>query len=720
MANLPIEGERGASLPETDREACATEIEKILASREFVRAERLSRFLRYVTERSLEQPPNPPKEHEVALEVFGRGNSFDSRIDSIVRVQANRLRSRLAEFYQNAGSDDAILVEIPAGSYTVVFRRRFRAGERDAERNEEKRSEVGQEEPPKASGRKRVWVSVLATLAVAAVLLWRSRDPAAAPEPDPEPVPVTTYDGRESDPTLSPDGAYVAFTWEKGGTTDIYVQRIGSSAPVRLTRDPAPEFGPAWSPDGKWIAYFREAGPTLELHLTTPVGERGPMVATVYGSSSAAWTPDSRWLAVSDAATPRDPSALFLVSLEARERRRLTTPGGNISGDFRPAISPDGRILAFVRANSVMSLALTKSLEPAGEPRRVFSGDPLEVSGIAWTPDSRDLLLCGKTVTFEHRLWRVPVDGSAPPRRLSYAGAAGLSASVSRPDASGHARLVYARELYDSDIWRLDIGDTGEGAGSPLIASTRNDSSPQYSPDGKRVAFASDRSGSFEVWISDADGSRQERLTRRNSYSATPRWSPDGKQIAFDGLVDGQWEIFAIEANDGTPRQITNHPAFDAIPSWSRNGAWIYFTSDRTGEFQVWKAPAAGGEPVQVTRSGGHVAFESFDGKLVYYTKTSKLDSPLWSVPVEGGEEKEVLDSVGWRGFAPVRDGIWFLSRAGPKIRIQFHGFGGGVRTLALFTRPGVGLTVSPDGSSLLYTQRQPIGGDLMLVEDFR
>ena len=94
-------------------------------------------------------------------------------------------------------------------------------------------------------------------------------------------------------------------------------------------------------------------------------------------------------------------------------------------------------------------------------------------------------------------------------------------------------RLAWCRGAYDVNIIEVRLD---EGAASrPLIASTLVDTSPQFSPDGSRIAFRSTRSGSHEIWVSDADGQHATRLTNINGpLAGSPRWSPDGKTIAFD------------------------------------------------------------------------------------------------------------------------------------------------------------------------------------------
>src|SRR2546428_360073 len=170
------------------------------------------------------------------------------------------------------------------------------------------------------------------------------------------------------------------------------------------------------------------------------------------------------------------------------------------------------------------------------------------------------------------------------------------------------SRLVYVRSFADANIWRLDTSAPGAPASSPpliAISSTREDYHPQFSPDGRRVAFGSWRSGGPEIWMADPDGSNAVQLTSGALGSGFPHWSPDGERIVYLSNMEGQWEEYVIPATGGKPRNVTSHPAMDAWPSFSRDGKWIYFTSDRTGELQIWKIPPSGGDAVQVTSTGG-------------------------------------------------------------------------------------------------------------------
>jgi Tol biopolymer transport system component len=315
-------------------------------------------------------------------------------------------------------------------------------------------------------------------------------------------------------------------------------------------------------------------------------------------------------------------------------------------------------------------------------------------------------------------LCRIASDRSTTPERLAV-GEGGWYPAVSR-----QGRLVYTREWTDSNIWRVELGrgKNGLSKATPFISSTRGDNSVQYFPDGRRIAFASERSGAWEIWVCDANGSNAVQLTSFGAVSGTPHWSPDGERITFDSNVEGQFEIYVISANGGKPRRLTTNPAQDLAPSFSRDGRWINFASNRTGRREVWRVSPDGGDAKQVTRNGGFAASESTDGKSLYYTKTSET-SALWTAPASGGEERQLLEAVAWRAFSVVKDGIYFIPPPGSdgNSAIQFFAFATGkTRPIALIEKlVSYGLPVSPDERWILYSQVDQQIADLMLVENF-
>lgn len=266
-----------------------------------------------------------------------------------------------------------------------------------------------------------------------------------------------------------------------------------------------------------------------------------------------------------------------------------------------------------------------------------------------------------------------------------------------------------------------------EGGGTRrFLSSTLTDFHPEFSPDGKRIAFSSARSsGINEIWVANADGSNPSQLTASTGPSVAPRWSPDGRWLAFSTRAAGnQWDVAVVDPSGGPLKMIVQHPADDSVSSWSRDGKWIYFSSNRGGGQEIYRVPAAGGEPVQITDQGGWVSVESFDGRTLYYTKIGTGPSPLFARPVEGGPEKQVLESVLHRNFVVAKEGIYHIDRPGDDgtCPLRLFRFAGGKSEILtrIDGEPGYGLTVSPDGKTILYALFSQYDADLMLVENFR
>jgi len=192
----------------------------------------------------------------------------------------------------------------------------------------------------------------------------------------------------------------------------------------------------------------------------------------------------------------------------------------------------------------------------------------------------------------------------------------------------------------------------------PVIWSDSGNAGPEFSPDGKRIAFMSNRDGPWQIWLCNADGSRPRQVSFTES-AGTPRWSPDGSSIAFDAPFDGSTWIFLVQVDQSERAR----PVVEGlVPSFSRDGKWIYFASERTGQWQVWKTSLRDGADVQVTFKGGFAALESMDG-YVYYSKSRFPQPEICRVRIQGGEESCGLQHLRprtWASWAPTRDGIVF------------------------------------------------------------
>jgi Tol biopolymer transport system component/serine/threonine protein kinase len=568
-------------------------------------------------------------------------------------------------------------------------------------------------------------VAVVATAGLALLLLRTGSAPSNGAAAAPAVTPFTTLSGQESQPAFSPDGSRIAFIWNDEGNSVLYVKQRSNGQAARVHTGGGTELSPAWSPDGSRLAFLRATATETGVFIASLRAGELTKIADLYPTRLEAvgrhldWSPDGKLLALVDKEGPEGMFGIYLMDAAGGPKRRITSPPAKAIGDFSPAFSPDSRSISFLRAPASGITELYVVPLAGGEPRRL-TWDNREILSQAWAADGKSIYFSSSRLGSTN-LWRIGLEGGVPKR------VPGIAEGASDPALSRDGRyLVYSQSFTDTNVWQLDVGANPPYA-RRLISSTQYDSSAQFSPDGLRIAFRSNRSGNNEIWVATSEGGNQTQLTHFGGpLTGTPRWSPDGRRIAFDSRPDGQADIYIVAADGGEPRRLTFENAEDVVPSWSHDGKWVYFGSRRTGTWQVWKAPAERGDAVQVTRLGGFAAFESADGKYVYYAK-GRADAGLYRVPVEGGEETLVLAALKpgfWGYWAPSADGIYFADTpvGGASMSIHFFRFGDR-RTAQIATSdkpPMIGdsaMALSPDGRTLLYTQVDQSGSDIMLAD---
>jgi Tol biopolymer transport system component/DNA-binding winged helix-turn-helix (wHTH) protein len=430
---------------------------------------------------------------------------------------------------------------------------------------------------PPPVGRTRqsvVWVTGLVLVAgVAAAGAWRVRGlMVGATEPPMKIATLTALTGDEYSPSFSPDGQQIAFSWNglNEDNFDIYVTMVGSADPRRLTTEPGFDGDPKWDPNGTRIAYVQQAPgeSSGRIYTVSPIGGANlklsefPVVKVDPARvSKISWSPDSKFLAASRAAEPAQPGGIYLVPVDGGTPRPLTQAIAP-AVHWSPAVSPDGRQLAYVScaafACHVHVLRLDASFAPAGPPVQLTI-QATAIGKLTWTRNGRaviyDAWAFGDT-----RLWRVAADGHTPPEPIGEAGTARLPATSISSD-----RLAFTRASFDTDIYRFDPAGS-----SPFLTSSLVDKNPQFSEDGKRIAFSSGRAGdTMEIWLAASNGDDPQRLTKGpGRQQAAPSWSPNAGRIAFESLADdGQFHLWVIDAAGGVPRPLTSVPAIRTSPS---------------------------------------------------------------------------------------------------------------------------------------------------------
>ncbi len=565
-------------------------------------------------------------------------------------------------------------------------------------------------------------IAVLAMVAVgAAWWLYSKQQPAAAPAFTPE--ALTSYIGNESDPNLSPDGRLVAFTWSgpSGDNIDIYIKQIGVEEPRRLTTDPEQEYAPTFSPDGQRIAFLRAAAEgRVGVWIIPAAG--GPEVnvsevdldPALSNSPYISWRPDGNAVLVTVKKNPEG-IGIWQIPVAGGEGSWLLVPRVPSHGYSGASFSPDGRWLVFMEflngSNEILVQRMSPTFQPEGAPRQLTNLHMYQQNA-TWMPDGQSIIF--STNPNDH-LWMVPISGG-PPRRLD-----SLGDHVDLPTTSRSGMLAYRRGRRVGSIWSADIGD---GTLQPIITSTSQNLNPRYSPDGRRIVFISARSGSTEVWLANADGSSPTQMTHmKANVTGWPSWSTDGSRILFDSNLSGNYRVYTMSAAGGEPVLLKTGTEAGGVAGWSRDGASIYFAAGTNfGSNEIWKVPATGGQAHQVTKSGGRLALESPDGRFYYYAKDGNFRSDLWRVPVAGGEEIMVLPNIRPLTFHPVNDGVYYVppGELPNGFDIRFHSWSTGNDRLVVNVPNGqsrVGLTLSPDGSTLLFAKSEQAESDLMMAQ---
>ena len=535
-------------------------------------------------------------------------------------------------------------------------------------------------------------------------------------------IPLTDQRGTEYFPSLAPDGKSFVYASDATGKFDIYVQRVGGKNATNLTKDsPAADTQPSFSPDGERIAFRSEREPE-GIYVMGASGENLRRVADCGFHPS--WSPDGREIVVSafgrDQPTVRasGDNGLWIINVETGAKRELLKAEASF-----PAWSPSGKRVAYWFYTSTFSRRDIATI-PAngGEPVIVTKDFAVSNWNPVWSPDGNFLYFVsskGGSVNF----WRVRIDEasgavlSAPEpivtpskfsrhlnfsrdgKRMIYVQTDNQS-NIQGAEFDAKAEKIVGEPFWitqgDREITRAELSPDGTRFVMRIIRRTQDDivtvsrdgrdwrditnDAPfdryvRWSPDGKQLAFSSDRNSGAEIWMSNADGTNLRQITFPNQPdigAGFPVWSPDGKRLAFhsagqtyildlsknwqeqtaqklspgeniSSFVAWDWSpddkklagtiiegnarslgIYSYETN-GYTKIVENG---DFIPSWlpdSRRLVYGFENKIFIADIETHKSSELVSSPTEELRS----PFVSRDGKLLYYAaRTSESD--IW------------------------------------------------------------------------------------------
>ena len=541
-------------------------------------------------------------------------------------------------------------------------------------------------------------------------------------------VAMTSGPLNETDPALSPDGNRLAFAMRPDpnddGPADIYITDGPGNTPQRITTDAADDRYPAWSADAAALAFVRINGRTCDVMVMTLADRRERRITSCgnFEEPRLSWSRDGEWLVESFAPGPDPIRGWRIARISTRNgvREELTLPSPGTLGDYNPTVSPDGSRIAFIRGINGATSDLFTIPIGGGTPSRV-TWDNQDLVGVDWSADGRSLVYATDRAG-GYTIWQARLDGTAP--QLVVGGAAKLKhPSVAR--TSG--RVTYESWFYEINLWdtpivdRLDLEADLTPTLRPVVqTSDQWNHSPDLSPDAKRLAFISTRSGGAELWISDGDGGNAHQLTKfGRAYIRPPRWSPDGNRILISASVNGQLDLYVVDVATANVTRLTNDEDDEIAPSWSHDGRSVMFGLRRSGTWQLMRQSIADGSRTQLTTDGGYAGQPSPDGKAILFTR---LERPgVWTMPIEGGAATLLVPGVraaetaNWRATA---NGIFFIGATANQPVIRRAPLSGGqavdVAWLGYYSWPG--FAISPDGTRVIYSHWDRRQSNIMAI----
>jgi serine/threonine protein kinase len=457
-----------------------------------------------------------------------------------------------------------------------------------------------------------------------------------------EPTRLSWSSHNESYPAWSPDGRSIACCTDSGGGAVLLIPSDGG-VPVRIAEI---EARPAWSPDAKLLSLDWN-GNILLLDLSRGSSPRS-IVEGTSGLPHTVWSPDGRHLFFWD----RRKGDIYVIPSIGGNRTplNLIRPGEEVSG---LACSPDGAFLVFSRGQFGGRKNLWKvgidpgTGMPLGRPQPITVATTDDVH-CTLSPDGKQLAYTVRDV--ERQLWDLPLNSATGllagqgeqvtfgGRKNYYPAVSGNATMMAWTSQESDRAFIYFmnlrertrrkltkewahstretgasfspvddRLMYSSttggtyQLWEMQTPGSVEFPVTETMGRVR-DVHPVISPDGGSVAFYSNRSGNWDVWL--LRSGRQKslvRLTSDPSNEMYPAWSHDGKRVSFTSDRERTGDIWIMDVEEESPVPFVVHPAEEGWSAWAPEGSRVYYTSNRSGAFNVWVKDIRGGEPNQVT-----------------------------------------------------------------------------------------------------------------------
>jgi len=684
------------------------------------------------------QDPDVLKETYIGTVFYSRPASYDPRLDSIVRVNMNRLRQRLEEYYATEGSNDPYRIEIPRGSYKLLVQPHASAKPASLYVLEGPALPVPVPPPSRLQRLRRPLPLTLLALFVAAVAAgtgWLMHRAQVREFHNPsfgQRVALTAGGDVDMDPAVSPDGKQMVYASRPhdGGHTHLFLRPFSEEtlAGTELNTGPGDSEHPAWSPDGKQIAFYYCGEDTCDMRLLTLATGQVQLVRALPGEvltedmdyanrqkSRPAWTADGNALLFPARKTVEATEQIVRYDLATHTETQLTheTDSDWVGSEV---LSPDGRSLAFIRSYADRRVLVLIDMATLTQHVLPTSWND-SFASLAWWPDGKSLITSSYQLGVKGGwfVWRVPLNGE--PVKLDLPAVSIPVNPVFAPD--GRTLLVLS-VIQDRRLTMLDQKKPQQGALTLFDAHT-NRIAAGISPDGKQIAMLRSQDGGFDVWLSNLEqgtAGPARRLTHglKIHHPQSLEWSPDGHSLAI-GLMIQPERMWVVDVATGNFSKVAA-PGLDGkllrMPQWSHDSRSLLVADGRSciDEISLGPVPSArcvvkDAYPDNVRiyddHKGGHTAYyERWHENGIY--RASLTDDPRPQlVPQLAG----VRLSKNW---TIAGDGLYFVDLHDAQRRLQRLDLKSGALTTVLQHVPGIlfdatVMSYSPQAHVLLYTQ---------------
>jgi len=509
-------------------------------------------------------------------------------------------------------------------------------------------------------------------------------------------------------------GGLAIFLAVVGISVGVYklVRRALSSAPARAVVlrstqivTPTGLEIPALSPDGNSLAYSN-AGEIFVRPLTP--GARDLQITNDgQGNFDPAWSPDGKLIAFASAKR----RGIWITPATGGTIRQISEFGS------APAWSADGSTIAFQSEQGALPPnTIWKVSSHGGDPQPVTRmGVPNGGHSLpAWSPDGKRIAFDAYDGTGSLHLWTVGADGSDLKR---------VATDITTPLYSPDGQYLFGVSNFGGNfaLYRLRISPTGDAIGQPEVIRDTGISYIQtrlsISADGKKMAYEARTIGgnlmSLQISAKSADAEGPPAaLTQSTSYRKTlPSFSRDGKRIAFTEFLGGEQPRIWVMDNDGrNPIQLTDGSAIDWGPNWFPDNDTVSFQSDREREYRVWSVSVSTGRRKVISDPGQPIGWPrlSPDGKHLAFNSTKSGTINVWTQDLEGGAPRQLTfdnEMMGWPSWSPDGKLLALEIKRGADINVAIMPSRGGEITQLTFDHgESQSNDWSPDGDKILFS----------------